>query len=112
MRGRRLVGISQYDCKNLGHCSEITENAGRIRASVEVLFENFRVASHLDDVVFDVFVEQDGAAFSATLLELNPFGTETDACLFDWGDAFDGSFRWKRKRSGESARGAAGAAIG
>jgi hypothetical protein len=98
MRGRRLVGISQYDCKNLGHSPEIAENAAEIRTAIEALFEDFRAASHLDDVVFDVFVERDSGAFSATLLELNPFGPETDACLFDWDDAFDGSFRWKRNR--------------
>jgi hypothetical protein len=93
MRGRRLVGISQYDCKNLGHCSEIAENAMRIRTSVEALFENVRAASHVDNVVFDVFVRPRDA-FAATLLELNPFGPETDACLFDWGEEFDGSFRY------------------
>lgn len=101
MKNRRLVGISQYDCKNLGHCTEIAANAARIRAVIEKFFEKLQPASHLDDVIFDVFLSREegspgGDDFNVRLLELNPFIPQTDACLFDWsgGGDFDGSFRY------------------
>ncbi|HEY0004208.1 MAG TPA: hypothetical protein VGB17_05310 [Pyrinomonadaceae bacterium] len=100
MKGRKLVGISQYDCRNLGHCALIATNAERIKAAIGEFFKAFSASSHLDDVVFDVFVVLDehdshGPA-SVRLLELNPFFQKTDACLFDWtnGGDFDGSFRF------------------
>lgn len=100
MRGRELVGVSQYDCKNLGRRQEIVANAARIEAGVRAFFGRLRAASHLDDVVFDVFVSLDGEGpaepAGVRLLELNPFFAGTDACLFDWhgGGDFDGSFRF------------------
>jgi len=100
MKNRQLVGVSQYDCKNLGHCVEIAEQSGRIKAAIEAFFEVVRAASHLDEAVFDVFINvgegaQDGG-ISVKLLELNPFSQETDPCLFSWRDGgdFDGSFRF------------------
>lgn len=100
MKRRELVGISQYDCKNFGHSAEIAANAERIQATIESFFVQLRAASHLDDVVFDVFLDrrQDISAdnLKVKLLELNPFLPQTDACLFDWsnGGDFDGSFRY------------------
>ncbi|NMO17779.1 hypothetical protein HPC49_39340 [Pyxidicoccus fallax] len=99
MRGRRLVGISQYDCRGLGFSEELHANAPRLRVAVEAFFETFREACHLEDVVFDVFAVTplpDGNAPPAIrLLELNPFFPKTDAGLFSWehGGDFDGSFR-------------------
>jgi len=100
MKGRRLVGISQYDCKNLGHCPRIAECSGQIREGIELFFDKIREASHLDDLVFDVLVDlnerNSGLAVDVKLLELNPFFERTDACLFSWhnGGDFDGSFRF------------------
>lgn len=100
MKGRRLVGISQYDCKNLVRCPEIIENAEKIRTAIELFFKKIVAASHLDDAVFDVFVklnkEQCEVPVAVTLLELNPFFEQTDACLFSWrnGGDFDSSFRF------------------
>ena len=99
MRDRKLVGISQYDCKNLGRCLEIAEHANQLRTAIESFSEKISAASHLDDVVFDVFVEikeRRQPSVKVTLLELNPFFPQTDACLFSWRDNgdFDGSFRF------------------
>jgi len=100
MKNRELIGISQYNCKNSGPISEITNNAGSIEASIRVFFEVLREASHIDDGVFDVFVKLNEQASKVSakvqLLELNPFFHKTDACLFHWDDGgdFDGSFRF------------------
>ncbi len=58
-------------------------------------------ATHLDDVVFDVFVtmKQKGPVrvWEVKLLEINPLLPMTDPCLFTWiggGKDFDGSFRF------------------
>jgi len=91
MRGRRLIGVSQYDCKGLGFQPALVERAGELHQAVRGFFEEFRSAVHLDDVVFDVAVVQG----RAVLIELNPFSRASDACLFDWDhlERFDGSFR-------------------
>jgi D123 len=106
MKKRRLIGVSQYDCVNLAPRVEIAEHANALFSAIQVFFNEFRDAVHLDDVVFDVFVEPEKAAgsraLSIRLLELNPFLPKTDACLFrwDWGRAdngdFDASFRYLR----------------
>lgn len=94
MRDRELVGISQYDCKNMGHCPEIVKHQSEIKYGIRFFFEKFRTASHLNDVVFDVFAIIDKNQTDIKLLELNPFFPKTDACLFDWNlRDFDGSFR-------------------
>jgi len=104
MRGRRLVGISQYDCVNLGACPEIAARADRIHAAISDFFAVFRTAVHVDDVVFDVLIAGDDIGYrqgtGVRLIELNPFFSRTDACLFRWdraspgGGDFDGSFRY------------------
>jgi hypothetical protein len=100
MRDRKLIGISQYDCKNLGRCPEIVKNTLQIEDAINLFFKKFCRASHLDDVVFDVFIEilnqEHDSSFSVKLLEINPFFEKTDACLFSWGcnGDFDGSFRF------------------
>lgn len=96
MKNRQLIGISQYDCKNLGYCPEIVANAGKIKTSIYQFFKRFEAVVHLDDVVFDVFITEDNSAINVKLLELNPFFVKTDACLFNWDDEddFDGSFRF------------------
>jgi hypothetical protein len=105
MRARRLVGISQYDCVNLGPLNELRTHAAAIHAAVSEFFSRFREAVHLDDVVFDVFLLPrmvDGATeFDVRLLELNPYGRETDAGLFSWNEPdcernFDGTLRFLR----------------
>lgn len=99
MRGRKLIGISQYFWREAPF-EEVKESADSIRWAIEQrFFPAFREACHLDDVVFDVFVKhrQDGNAheWQVKLLEINPFSPMTDPCLFDWkGDGdFDGSMR-------------------
>jgi hypothetical protein len=60
MKNRQLVGISQYDCKNLRHCLEVLVKAEKIKLSIQEFFEEFVRVVHLDDVVFDAFVVEDG----------------------------------------------------
>ncbi len=102
MRSRILVGISQYVADDTPMYPEIVDHAPEIEASIHKLFQEFRQASHLDDVVFDIFVKVDYTKstqnFEAHLLEINPFFFKTDSCLFRWQkpDEFDGSFRYLR----------------
>jgi hypothetical protein len=98
MKQRRLVGISQYDCKNHGHFPEIARNAAAIRDAICSFFPRLAESSHLDDVVFDVFISDFDSitGLQVRLLELNPFHPKTDACLFSWAKpaGFDGSLRF------------------
>lgn len=100
MRGRRLVGISQYHYRDT--FPEISERESTLRFGIEQFFNEFRDKCHLDDVVFDVWVKLLDAgnetAVEAKLIEINPLFEMTDPCLFDWHhpEQFDGSFRFNR----------------
>ena len=104
MRERKLVGISQYNYIDGEVFPEIGRDAGTIRWAIgEQFFPMFRKASHLNDVVFDVWVRvstmrDNTRDWSVKLLEINPFFSLTDPCLFKWsGDDFDGSFRFNKE---------------
>ena len=95
MKNRKLIGVSQYQYHDT--FAGLPKLIDSIRWAIEIFFEQFRIASHLDDVIFDVFVRRHGPMHETTwevkLLEINPFGAFTDPCLFDWRDmnSFDGS---------------------
>jgi hypothetical protein len=101
MKDRKLIGISQYY-----HRSAYEELKGTtlIDWGIRMFFETcFKPASHLDDVVFDVFVniKKDRTAnqsIEVKLLEINPFGCMTDPCIFDWQkpEEFDGSLKVRK----------------
>lgn len=100
MQNRQLVGISQYDCINLGRSPHIINNKASIKTAIHNFFsKEFKHQCHIDDVVFDVFLETWQGELShpikVKLLELNPSCPISDACLFSWEKAndFDGSFR-------------------
>lgn len=99
MRGRKLVGISQYQHREkfdeIGPCRDVIER------TIRSFFLCFRSAVHLDNVVFDVFVhpcDDEAGPVDVTVIEINPFFELTDPCLFNWKDGgdFDGSFRWRK----------------
>jgi hypothetical protein len=95
MRNRALVGISQYDCINVGPSEYIRSRAEMIESSIRVFFAEFVKRVHVDEVVFDVFVTENGASCRSTLLDLNPFSPMSDSCLFKWAPCdFDGTFRY------------------
>jgi hypothetical protein len=100
-----LIGISQYDCIDLGHCPEISTNAPMIESAIRAFIMEIEPFLHLDDVVVDVFVKRKVMSptpqFGVKLLELNPFFRKTDACLFTLnnGGDFDGSFRYLGQNS-------------
>ena len=102
MKGRKLVGISQYNYPD-GPVADLQDDVFReaIRWAIEKFFETFRKVCHLDDAVFDVYyrIIKNGCywAWELRLIEINPFFEMTDPCLFDWrngGESFDGSFKY------------------
>jgi len=96
MRGRQLVGISQYEHHD--YYPEIGRREHLTRGCIQDWFLlEFLPACQFQDVTFDVYL--DGAA--VVLLEINPFpdgGLMTCPCLFEAGD-FDGTFRFVREPS-------------
>lgn len=101
-RDGRLVGISQYDYLHGIEHMMLHQHSDALAWAIQMFHRDFKRASHLDDVVFDVFVTHVAQgpvhAWSARLLEINPFFELTDPCLFDWRDGgsdFDGTFRWQ-----------------
>lgn len=100
MKGRKLVGISQYLYLD-GEFREVLDNRDQIEWAIKEFFTAFEEQSHLDDVVFDVIVNtrkvaKNAFTWSVKLLEINPFFEMTDPCLFDWQSGFDGTFRYNK----------------
>ncbi len=88
----RLAGISQYH-HALPFPGENREVLARIPELVEGMAGVLRAAPALATGVFDVCVEGTDQA-AATLMDINPWGPPTDACLFSWQrQDFDGSLR-------------------
>jgi hypothetical protein len=100
MKNRKLVGFSQYNYLKGVMYPEIKENEESIIHLILEFFDYFKKVSHLDNVVFDVFVTKrlvgNQNYWEIKLLEINPFFELTDPCLFDWRkpEQFDGSFRF------------------
>ena len=100
VKKRQLVGISQYDCNNLGFCPQIHNNRINIETALREYFLQMDRYCHLEDYVYDVFLRCDDdhlmTSIQVVLLELNPFGDNTDFCLFDRNNFtdLDGGFRY------------------
>jgi len=89
VKGRRLIGVSQYNYGGEVHFPEVKKYADTIKWAIQHFHSKFFLkAIHLKDVVFDVvvFVKERGdeREVQVKLLEINPFGEWTDPCLFDW----------------------------
>jgi hypothetical protein len=102
MKARKLVGISQYNYLQGESFPEIVRDADTIRWVIaDQFFPTFKAASHLDDVVFDVWVKashqrDNTRVWEVRLVEVNPLFELTDPCLFQWGKQFNGKFRYNR----------------
>lgn len=102
MKDRKLVGISQYNYLNGVIYSEIAENKESLIHLILGFFDNFKKVSHLDNVIFDVFVKLRKIGnqnhWEIKLLEINPYFELTDPCLFDWRrpEDFNGEFRYNK----------------
>jgi len=100
MKARRLIGVSQYYYR--AHYPEVTSDVDGLLWAINHFFNtDFAAASHLEDVVFDVFVRRKergrDVEWQVKLLEINPFFRYTDPCLFDWDkpEEFDGTLKFK-----------------
>lgn len=95
MKDRKFIGASQYNYFN-GAIPWQHENSGELEWIIrDIFFPQFKQASHLDNVVFDLIIRNRDCEWTCKLLEINPFFNMTDACLFDWRkpEDFDGSLR-------------------
>lgn len=97
IRDRKLVGASQYRAQEA--FPEVAELSEKIGAAL-MRFGSLLIAGlHLNDAVADVQIEdQGGEAIGTVLIDLYPFDSRTDPCLFNWRDGgdFDGSFRFRK----------------
>ncbi|MHA1704083.1 MAG: hypothetical protein ACTSWK_17665 [Promethearchaeota archaeon] len=98
MKDRKLVGISQYYYNK--DFLDIINHKDTMEWVIREFFKKFKKASHLDTVVFDVFLKYRQnfkfGVWEGKLLEINPFFEMTDPCLFDWRkkEDFNGEFRF------------------
>jgi len=94
VKGRMLVGLSQYNYIINETFPEIKENEDRIVWSIQMKMEVIKELLPTDDVIIDFIYsnEQFGNEIvnEVKVLELNPFSIYTDPCLFNWSrDTFD-----------------------
>lgn len=99
MQGRQWVGISQLNCAGYEVFPEIPQTGNRIVAALRTLLPQIAQFSHLETAAFDICVlsaPTTPEGCRAWLMDMNPWGPMTDACLFDWhrSNDFDGSFRY------------------
>lgn len=89
-----LIGVSQYYTGE--RFPQIESHAAEIAQAISDLSAKLVENLHIDSVVADVIVNPAQPGHAARLLELNPFSTSTDPCLFNWrnGGDFDGGFRF------------------
>lgn len=89
----RLMGISQYFYKEEFFYLNNEIRRNEIMSQVQKLLDKILARIHLKDFVFDVVCHNNEAAL---LIELNPWSSWTDPCMFDWAqDKFDCfEFRW------------------
>lgn len=102
MKDKKLIGISQYNYLHEAVFTKILDNHEALKFGIELFFQDFKKAIHLDNVVFDVFVKHRNISgnnvFEIKLLEINPFFNLTDPCLFDWRkpEMFQGQFLFNK----------------
>lgn len=94
----RLAGISQYHHALPFPGGNRAVQLARIPALVEEMVQVLQAARGLETAVFDVCMEETGKP-AGTLIDINPWGPPTDACLFSWQrHDFDGSLRIQSRK--------------
>ncbi|CAM2010537.1 hypothetical protein [Acanthopleuribacter pedis] len=107
IQGGEVVGISQYDFRDLGRSEIIVQHAERIEAVLREALAAMLPEFHLPDIIADLIlvpneddrkeITKDAVTnnrFDAMLLELNPFIVQTNPALFTWLEPFDRRFRF------------------
>lgn len=95
LRHGRLVAASQYNHRHPLPVSVKLETVRQAICRMEMDLAGALYGGVLQDVVFDLWVPSDDAR-ELKLIELNPWGTPTDSCLFNWDDAdLDNTLRWR-----------------
>jgi hypothetical protein len=89
IEGGELAGISACH----GQPIELPESFGR-RLPVLVSFCGEVASAYRRDAFVADIAADPGGGETPLLIEVNPWGPPTDACLFNWNEPFDGSFRW------------------
>ncbi|MEJ6402218.1 hypothetical protein [Yoonia sp. 2307UL14-13] len=93
-KGGRMVGASQYHHSRV--YPDMVSRKQELAAAIFVIAPQIGQALHMPDVVVDIeLIPQARGALTMTLIELNPYLSITDPCLFSWasGGNFDGTLR-------------------
>lgn len=99
VRGRKLVGISQYNYLHREVFPEVVENADRIEWTLQKKTEMIAPLLPVDDVVVDFIYKArkhgNTVVNEAVMLEVNPYSPYTDPCLYDWSSDDFGVFEFR-----------------
>lgn len=103
IRNKSLLGVSQYHWRCI--FADIEEWFETVVHPIVQTSIRISAATVLKDVIADIYVTDLNANPRSILIELNPYSSVSDACLFTWdhGGDFDGSFRY-RSPSGDMHR--------
>lgn len=90
-----LVGVSEYHHAVTAAFEYDKKQIAMLDEATRMLANRLRQVLGSSNVVFDIFMTWQDPPI-ATLIELNPWGTSTDPCLFSWDNRdFDGSIRFR-----------------
>lgn len=95
IKGGNVLGISQYHWR----CAfpQIEDSVETIIDLVHQASVRIAAATHIENVIADIFLVGLDADPSWFLTELNPYWTSSGSCLFTWKDGgdFDGTLRYR-----------------
>ena len=95
VKNKQLRGISQYYYREKYYYLDNSYNRELIKSQAEGMLEDMQeLGFNLNNLVFDM-VYRDNSELSL-LIEVNPYSSWTDPCLFDWAlDKFEEfEFKW------------------
>lgn len=95
IKDRKIMGVSQYHWRRA--FPQVEDKLRTIVHLVSRASTTIAARSHLGTVVADVFLTLTDRYPSWALIELNPYWTSSDSCLFTWNDEgdFDASLRYR-----------------
>ena len=78
----KLNAVSQYCYYQ--YYPQMIQKKDKIEESVKNLFEKFKPHMKFENAIIDFYVEEKEGEMKSEIIELNPWFSDTSACLFDW----------------------------
>lgn len=109
IKGRKFVGLSQYNYLDRKVYQEILQNADSIQWAIQHKVKRIADLLPQPDIIADFYykvkVRGNERINEVVLIELNPFDFWTDPCLFNWNKDNFSSFEFRYLKEEEQDAG-------